>query len=138
MMKKRDAFWVDVTAHHESCDPGELTDALGLTPWFSSRRGDVVGTLARNSTVWMAHFREGNGDREWAESLEDLLSYTESRKEYLGKFARSGGDIEVSINQAVGMQDGILFKLQLDSRVLKVCGENGISLRVQAWSAETE
>jgi hypothetical protein len=113
-MKQIDTFWVDITARHESFDPAQLTEAFGITPFFSARRGDVVGTLTRKSTVWMVHFREGSGDHEWVETLEDFLALVDGQKKYLGEFTRSGGEIEVSINQAVGAQDGLLFKLQLD------------------------
>jgi hypothetical protein len=135
-MKELDTFWIDITLSHESCNPREITESLGLIPFLAAKTGEEVGSMTRKSTVWMTHFREGTGDGEWEMTLEDLLSLINGQKSYLAEFERSGGKVELSINQAVGVQEGVLFKLELDSRVLKICGENGISLKVQAWSAE--
>jgi hypothetical protein len=136
MTKPVDTFWLDLKLHHDSCDPQEITNGLGIQPSFSARSGQVLGTITRKSTVWMCHFREGIGDDVFVESLESLLSFFDESAQYLERFKASGGEIELEVNQSVEMDDGILFKLHLDYEFLKTCGTKGISLRVQAWSAD--
>jgi hypothetical protein len=136
MAKPIDTFWLDLKLNHDSCDPKEITDGLGIQPSFSARSGQVLGSITRISTVWMCHFREGIGDDVFVQALESLLSFFDHSTKYLEQFKASGGEIEIEVNQAVGMDDGILFNLHLDYEFLKTCGERGISLRVQAWSAD--
>ena len=135
MTKSIDTFWLDLSLHHESCDPDEITNGLGIEPFLSGRKGDVLGPITRKATAWKCHFREGVGDERFVESLDDLLSFFDDSAQFFERFKASGGEIEVEVNQAVGMDDGILFKLHLDYDFLKTCGERGVSLRVQAWSS---
>lgn len=136
MAKPIDTFWLDFTLQHERCDPQDITTALGIKPSFSARKGDVLGTVTRKSSVWMCHFREGIGSEAFARSLDELLALFETSGQYIERFRQSGGELELSMNQVVSMQEGLLFNLHLEPYFLKACGDRGIALRVQAWSAQ--
>jgi hypothetical protein len=135
MPKTVDSFAVDIKLRHPSYAPAEITGALGMSPWGYAKVGQETSYGVRKSTVWMCHFREGIGAEAFTQSLEQFLSFLDASAQYLESFRMSGGEIEVEVNQTVGIDDGILFNLHLDYDFLKTCGERGISLRVQAWSA---
>ncbi|HEY6765749.1 MAG TPA: hypothetical protein VI386_13340, partial [Candidatus Sulfotelmatobacter sp.] len=107
------SFWLDLTLHHPSYDPGTITQTLGLQPWHSAKVGQTLGTITRNSTVWMLHFREGVKDEEFAQALEDFTAFLEKNRDFLKILITEGGEALLTINKSIAFDDGILLRLQL-------------------------
>jgi hypothetical protein len=133
-----DSFWLDLTLHHPTCAPSVITEALGLHPWHSAKVGQTIGTTTKKSTVWMSLFCEGIKSEEFTQALEDLISLIKSREGFLKSFIDEGGDILLTLNQSVAIDDGILFNLHLEPFFVKLLGDYGIGLQVRAWSAESK
>jgi hypothetical protein len=136
MTRALNSFWLDLCLHHPSCDPIEITQALGLQPWFSAKAGQTLGTVTRRSTVWMLHFNEGVKDEEFAQALEDITAFLQINRDFLNILVTEGGEILLTINRSIAFYDGVLLSLHLQPFFLELLGNHRVGLQVQAWSAE--
>jgi len=136
MTKPIDSFWFDLKLRHPHQDPADLGEALRITPRLTLQKGNVYGPVTQESNFWLGRVCEGITDDDFVESLDDFASLIRARGEFVQQFTGSGGQAELSMNQIIGQDDGVLFRLSLSFEFLKMCGDYGISLQVQAWSAE--
>jgi hypothetical protein len=133
-----DHFWLDLVMHHPSCDPVSITEALGLFPRAKLNAGQTIGTITQKSTFWMSRYRSGIDSEEFGQALEDFLAFLEAHSDYLRTFISEGGDIQLSIDQNVAWDDGIIMKLKLEPYFIQELGTYPVGLTVQAWSAEEQ
>lgn len=131
-------FRCSLTLRHPSCDPAEITRALGLKPFGQIRAGDVVDGRTMRRTLWMAEFRRGKTNDEYAVALEDFLNFLDRKQEFLLKMRGEEGEIELGLSEEVGWQQGVLFRLTLEPYFLAICGENEVGLRVEAFSMDSQ
>ena len=64
------SYSVDLNLHHLTRDPGEITKALAIEPWFAKRRGELVGGIEHKTTSWLCHFHKGAGNNEFGKTLK--------------------------------------------------------------------
>jgi hypothetical protein len=138
MARALNSFWLDLALHHPNCDPRVIAQSLGLQPWFSAKAGQPLGTLIRNTTVCMFHFREGMKDEEFAQALEDFITFLETNRGFLETFIAEGGAITLTLNRSIAFDDGVLLRLQLQPFFLEVLGDHGVGLELQAWSTSED
>jgi hypothetical protein len=134
-----DEFKIDLNLHHPSCDPEMITETLALKPWFAKENGAKVGDVTHKQTTWLCDFRRGTFDWDFATALEDVVTLLSKHEAFFAGFVGQGGEIELVLNSAVDASGAIgdkLLELSLHPWFLKQLGDRGISLRVQAWSAE--
>jgi hypothetical protein len=133
-----DHFRLVLVMHHTSRDPASITEALGLTPVAKLEAGLEIGTVIQKSTFWMTHYRSGDSNEEFAQALDDFLAFLDTHSKYLRSFISEGGEIQLSINQNVAWDDGIIMELKLEPYFIQELGTYPVGLTVQAWSAEEQ
>lgn len=132
-----DQFSIDLNLHHPSCDPGEITKALLLEPWFSRRAGDQLGDVVHRQTSWLCHFEKGAGDSEFGEALERMASLLCQHEAFFSEFTGEGGKVEVVLNSRVELEEGKLLELCLHPWFLNQLSTRNVSLRIQAWKSDS-
>ncbi len=141
MRMMTDEFKINLNLHHPSCDPEMVTKSLALDPWFAMKKGAKIGNVTHKQTTWLCKFRDGTSEEEFASALEDVVTLLSEHGPFIAGFIEQGGEVEVVLNSTVDTEAEAgdkLLELSLHPWFLKQIGEHGISLRVQAWSAQSE
>ena len=128
------AYSVDLNLHHPSCDPGVITNALSMEPWFVKRQGDFIGEIQHRLTTWLCRFQKGVGNVAFNQTLEDIASFLVRNQAFLSSFADEEGTIELVLNATVPVDKGKLFQLRLDPWFLGELSQRNVMLRMQVWS----
>jgi hypothetical protein len=131
-----DKFRIDLRLNHPTCDPTQITAELKIQPFASLKVGEKIGPIVRRSTMWMAHFREGVGDEQFAQALEDVIAFLDKHGSYIDEFNRQNGKFVIRLSNAVVVQDGVFFDLLLEPYFLQMLGDYQVALQVIAWSEE--
>jgi hypothetical protein len=128
------SYSVDLNLHHPTRDPGEITKALVIEPWFAKQRGEFVGGIEHKATSWLCHFQQGDGNAEFNETLERVVSFLSKHDAFFSRFTEEDGTVEMVLKATVPFDDGKLLDLRLDPFLLNELAQRNVSLRVQAWS----
>lgn len=135
-----DEFRLDLNLHHPSCDPGEITKELLLTPWFAVKHGIKIGPVLHRNTAWLCRFRDGNSGPDFTRALEDTASLVSEHEVFIARFIEQGGEVELVLNSAIDSNftsGDKVMELSLSPTFLSTLSDRGIQLRVQVWVAST-
>jgi len=132
--EKPHSYRVDLNLHHPSRDPGVITEALAIEPWFAKRKGEFVGDIEHKATTWLCHFQKGDGNAEFSETLERVVSFLSKHDSFFSTFTEEDGTVEMVLKVTVPFDDGKLLDVRLDTFFLNELAQRNVSLRVQAWS----
>src|ERR1700678_1974296 len=83
------------------------------------KAGEQIGSVTRNTTVWLCHLRVGTLDSDFTKTLDDIVSLFSEWEMFMSKFIEEGGEIEISFEQTVETTGNKLFELSLHSWFLK-------------------
>lgn len=132
-----DWFRVDLTLRNKRGNPNEYTARLGIQPRHAVEAGSQFRNLTSKATVWIATLAEGQGqdDDAFSDGLQAAMTRLTGAETFLHEFSSAGGQSWLTINHAIGFDEGVLSSITLEPAFLSFLAQCDLALTLQGWSA---
>jgi len=130
---KKNGVWLDLTIRHPNRDLTSIAKAVGIKPWLIAKKGEVTGPIKWKHSVWTGLVAEGTTARAYERGLQKVYDLTLKHSSLFNEIA-ADGEIELTINQNVASDDGLVLRLSVYPEFLAALSASQIALRICGWS----